>query len=100
MAELVTRIENLFSDSETAPSVVCSTVHKAKGLEARRVYVLDDTLFKMGPCECSHWHKGVCGECACQQFAGDPKRVREEQNIAYVAITRAQNILVRVAGMP
>ena len=72
-AELIGRIEELFS-SASGPAVICSTVHKAKGLETDRVFVLTDTLYCNG------------------------KRVdsREEQNIHYVALTRAKRSLVLV----
>ena len=54
---------------------VCSSVHKAKGLEADQVFVLAETLYaKFG------------------------KR-SEEENIAYVAITRAKKSLVWVEGV-
>jgi superfamily I DNA/RNA helicase len=55
------------------PAIVCSSVHKAKGLEARRVFVLTETLYCQG------------------------KRInQEERNIHYVAITRAKEVLVLV----
>jgi DNA helicase-2/ATP-dependent DNA helicase PcrA len=69
--EMAERIEALFSD-DGGPSVVCSSVHKAKGLEADRVFILTETLGR--------------------------KNNREEQNIIYVAITRAKSTLVWVEG--
>lgn len=73
-AELVGRIEELFSVA-SGPAIICSTVHKAKGLETERVFVLADTLYCNG------------------------KRMdsREEQNIHYVALTRAKTTLVMVS---
>lgn len=71
--EVRTRITNLFQDSDSnpRPAVVCSTVHKAKGLETDRVFVLESTL----------------------------KRGRvEEENICYVAFTRAKAHLTLVQG--
>lgn len=70
--EIFTRCDTLFGDSndEQAPAaVVCSSVHKAKGLEADRVFVLDATI---------------------------SDRTREERNIAYVAYTRAKSHLTFV----
>lgn len=79
--ELEARLDTLFSDGEgNGAAVVCSSVHKAKGLEAARVFVLRPTLYPRPP-------KGK---------AMSPARLREEQNIEYVAITRAQSTLVWV----
>ena len=62
--EILRRTDTLFGDSEGAPpAIVCSSVHKAKGLEAERVFILVDTL-RSGS--------------------------REERNIFYVAVTRAK----------
>jgi superfamily I DNA/RNA helicase len=74
--ELETRIEHLFADDAagTRGQVVCSSVHRSKGLEAPRVFVLRSTL-------------------ADPETAG-----REEANIRYVAITRAQSRLTWVDG--
>lgn len=72
--ELEARITDLFSETAGA-AVVCSTVHKAKGLEAETVYVLADTLY------CNGKRTG-----------------NEEVNIHYVAVTRAQRALVMVRG--
>lgn len=72
VAELVARIEELFSVA-SGPAVVCSTVHKAKGLEAERVFILADTLYCNGK-----------------------RDSEEERNIHYVALTRAKASLVLV----
>jgi DNA helicase-2/ATP-dependent DNA helicase PcrA len=80
--EIVKRCYDLFEDSidpvtgkpNLKPAVICSSVHKAKGLEADRVFVLVDTLSK--------------------------KKDQEELNIEYVAITRAKRHLTLVTGQP
>lgn len=74
--ELEARILDLFDDAaENAPAyIVCSSVHKAKGLERDRVYLLTDTFYPGG-------REGI-----------------EERNIEYVAITRAKAELVRVVA--
>lgn len=64
-------IDRLFSDDVEDPSyVLLSSVHKAKGLEASKVFVLDWT-FRRG-------------------------KAMEEDNIYYVAVTRAKDHLVFV----
>lgn len=67
--EIVARVTNLFEDSDNTrrPAVVCSSVHKAKGLEWNRVVLIADT-FK--------------------------SKEGEEANIFYVAATRAKRTLV------
>lgn len=65
IAEMRDRVESLFSDKNPANKVVLSTVHKAKGLERNRVWVLTDTF------------RATAGE-------------GEEANLWYVAVTRAK----------
>lgn len=75
------RLRTLFTDTaDPATVTTCSSVHKAKGLEADRVYVLEDTLHPTLP----SWAKVTSA------------RMREEQNIEYVAVTRAKHTLVLV----
>ncbi len=80
--ELVARIQLLFEDNGQ-PAVRCSSIHRAKGLEAEIVYVLQDSF-------------SVKGGSKCQ----DPKiiaaRALEEENLRYVAYTRAKSRLVLV----
>lgn len=66
------RIEALFTDDGLGAQgvITCSSVHRAKGLEANRVFILSDTL---------------------------RSNTLEEQNICYVAITRAKHTLVWVS---
>lgn len=69
--EIIARITNLFEDSDSArrPAVVCSSVHKAKGLEWGKV-VLVAASFK------------------------NKNKSQEESNIYYVAVTRAKRTLI------
>jgi superfamily I DNA/RNA helicase len=93
--ELLARLDTLFADTEGAPAhVVCSSVHKAKGLEASRVFVLEWTLHPPVPCQtCRKRPKG----CQCPAYVPDPRQAQEEANIAYVAITRAKDELTWVS---
>lgn len=54
------RIENMFSDEKPGEpdtaQIVLSTVHKAKGLERDRVWVLLSTFKCVGPDECNVWY--------------------------------------------
>lgn len=65
------KCDELFADKPGVEAVMCSSVHRAKGLEADTVYLLRDT-FREGSVE--------------------------EDNIRYVAITRAKRRLVWVDG--
>lgn len=80
--DIIDKIKSIFFDSEYVkrPSVVCSSVHRAKGLEWPTVYMLDETFYVSHP----------------KQTQEDKQ---EERNIHYVAITRAQNKLVCVNGL-
>jgi len=73
VGEVDARIDALFSDDGLGDAgiITCSSVHKSKGLEARRVFVLAATL---------------------------RNNSQEERNIHYVAVTRAIETLVMVAG--
>lgn len=68
VAELIRKIEGVFSDE--VAGVVFSTIHKAKGLEAKNVYILEKRLMPH-PMAKSAWEK------------------EQETNIEYVAYTRA-----------
>jgi hypothetical protein len=75
VADLIERMEYLFAD-EGEDMIILSTVHKAKGLEANRVFILKATLDRFKD-------KGP-----------------EEDNIRYVAMTRARHTLVWVTRDP
>ena len=67
--DLHNRIENVFAES--ADGVCLSTIHKAKGLEANNVYILCKTLMP--------------SRLAAQEWEKE-----QEQNLMYVAYTRAK----------
>lgn len=70
------KIASIFDDNVNPSSVIFSTIHKAKGLEAERVWCLS--------------HKG--------RPAKRDKQKQEEKNLQYVMITRAKNELFFVEG--
>lgn len=67
IAELSERVEGIFSDE--VEGVVFSTIHRAKGLEAERVFILHPELLPH-PMAKKDWEK------------------QQEENIQYVALTR------------
>lgn len=68
--EMQRRVLTLFDDTNNGGYVMCSTVHKSKGLEADRVFLIESSFFGKGG---------------------------EEDNIRYVAITRAKKELYLVS---
>ncbi len=74
--DLLGRLDTLFQDStyDKNPSVVCSSVHKAKGLEWKNVFLCAETFRGTNPDD-------------------------EESNILYVAITRAKEHLILMSGI-
>lgn len=79
--ELLRRIDSLFADTKgKGQRVILSSVHKSKGLEADRVWLLKDTFFSLKK-DPPPWADAA-----------------EEKNIQYVAVTRAKKELVWVEG--
>jgi DNA helicase II / ATP-dependent DNA helicase PcrA len=72
---LLALIDSLFAD--TANAVVLSTIHKAKGLEADRVYWLNSS------------------QCP-SKWARQDWQKQQERNLCYVAITRARSELLLI----
>ncbi len=70
--ELTSKIDAMFSDDPSVAAVMLSTVHKSKGLEANRVFLLEKTF--------------------------RPSKGIEDDNIRYVALTRAKSHLTLVSG--
>ena len=73
VSELRNKLSTLFV-KEPGNSIVCSSTHKAKGLESRNVFLLSGT------------------------FQGKRSGETEERNLLYVAVTRSMNRLVWVSG--
>lgn len=74
VAELKDMIRTIFSDD--IKGIVLSTVHKIKGLEANRVFIIRPDLFSRNDNDSKSW------------------QLIQEKNIEYVAITRAKLELI------
>jgi DNA helicase II / ATP-dependent DNA helicase PcrA len=77
MEEVEHKIESIFSDDNA--SVTLSSIHRAKGLEASRVFVLHPELLP-------------------HPRAKQPWQVQQELNAKYVALTRSKSELYFVEG--
>jgi DNA helicase-2/ATP-dependent DNA helicase PcrA len=71
--DLITKIETIFTDNDK-DGVCLSTIHKAKGLEADNVYIL-------------------CPSLIPSKYAKKEWEITAEENLVYVAITRAKKSL-------
>lgn len=80
--ELTTAIANMFEDSEgeNKPTLTLSSVHKSKGREWDRVFVLGYDTYMPSPWARQAW------------------QVQQEYNLIYVAYTRSKNKLMLVQG--
>ncbi len=70
--QLKSKIEEIFTDDRVG--IVCSSVHKAKGLEADRIFILE---YDNMP----------------HPMAKNEEEIEQEYNIKYVALTRSRNEL-------
>ena len=72
-------IDSIFTDTKDSPGIKLSSIHKAKGLEAKRVFFL------------------MPQECPCPHpMAKTPSAKEQEWNLLYVGITRSIEELVYV----
>jgi superfamily I DNA/RNA helicase len=74
---LISEIEKFFSDTTEAGKITLSTVHKSKGLEWDKVFILDRSKFY-------------------PKWATKDWMQEQEKNIHYVALTRAKNELIYI----
>jgi len=78
--DVIEEVEALFKDEPDRNAVMFSSIHKAKGLEAKRVFFLRPYT---GPCP--------------HPMAKSDWQMEQEDNLCYVAITRAIDELVLVS---
>lgn len=88
MGEVEQRLLSLFQDSDNAavPCVLLSSVHKAKGLEWNRVFLVRHTFLK--------------GRGVRPSSGSMPVHSLEEENIYYVAVTRSRSYLAFIVDPP
>lgn len=79
VADVLNKLTEIFDDNRKG--ITLSTVHKAKGLEADKVWLF-------GP------------ELLPAPWAKSSQEIEQERNIAYVAVTRAMRTLIRVPLPP
>jgi len=79
ISDMVATVDRVFQDDGTG--VLLSSIHRAKGLEMNRVYI-------------------VCPEKLPHPMAKLPWQVKQEMNLKCVAITRAINVLTYVVSAP
>jgi superfamily I DNA/RNA helicase len=75
VAEVINRINSIFADESIG--VCLSTIHKAKGLESDKVFIIEP-------------------QCLPAPWVKQDWEIEQENNLAYVAYTRAKNELVFV----
>jgi DNA helicase-2/ATP-dependent DNA helicase PcrA len=71
--DVIVKISNIFSD-ENKGGIILSTIHKSKGLESDRVFIIH-------------------GELMPSKFAEQAWELEQEENLRYVAYTRAKSYL-------
>jgi len=69
--QILTKIDSVFTDDRKSPGVRFSSGHKAKGLEARRVFILDPISLRFQRKKQADWER------------------EQNNNLRYVMITRA-----------
>ena len=92
VSEIESRLNSLFCDSQNPsdpesrlPKVTLSSVHKAKGMEWNKVYLISKTF-----------NRRRSPSSPPLSEAAEAARAKEEANIYYVALTRAKSHLVIV----
>ncbi len=77
---VIQKIQSIFTDNKDAPGIRLSSIHRAKGLESKRVFILEPK-----------------GATCPHPMAKTAWQLEQEWNLRYVAITRAIEELVFVS---
>ncbi len=75
--ELVKFVKEVFVDSTGVDKIMLSSIHKAKGLEADNIFILNRDLIP-------------------SKYAETEEQLKQEKNLLFVAITRAKNKLIYI----
>lgn len=73
--ELIAKVDRIFSDKDSA--IVFSTIHKVKGFESDKIYVLYPELMP-------------------SPYAKTDEQIEQERNVQYISVTRSKDILIFV----
>lgn len=79
--EVIGKIQTIFTDDKVSPGIKLSSIHKAKGLESNRVFILQ-----------------IEGASVPHPMARTSWQKEQENNLLYVAITRAREELIYVTN--
>lgn len=98
-------VERLFADSTPEGKVVLSSIHRAKGLEADRVFITDTRsiplVLSCRECRGRGSARGrTCPKCKGEGTRQKPWEIVQERNLAYVAVTRAKKELIFAGPVP
>lgn len=78
--EVVRKIESVFTDDKSKPGILLSSIHRAKGLEASSVFLLEPE-----------------GATVPHPMARSEWQFQQELNLRYVAVTRAIKEIIYVS---
>jgi hypothetical protein len=78
VSDVVRKIQSVFTDDKTSAGIKLSSIHRAKGLEAKNVFILQPKNAGMREDKMQEWER------------------EQEANLRYVAITRAIDTLTYV----
>lgn len=97
--ELKRVIAKLFSTDAIEGGVLLSSIHRAKGLEAERVVVIDTESIPL-VLMCRVCQGKGCEKCGGRGTRTQPWEAQQERNLAYVAVTRSRKELVFAGRIP
>lgn len=93
--EVLGRIDTYFAAEPDGQSVVFTSTHKAKGLEADRVFLFGDTYRRFSEAA----EQATALESGGSVTANARRSIVEERNLWYVAVTRCANELFIAGGV-